>query len=125
VKEYDNLLIVQESKFPWSNSKRFDLHIVNWKILVELDGEQHFTQVSNWNNPHLTQSNDIEKMRIARMHGYTTIRLLQEDVLYDKVDWKHLLREHLMYHDIPQIIYLSERYQHHHQAIMELYDTLL
>ena len=48
------------------------------KIIIELDGAQHFIQVSNWKSPKETIENDIEKMRLAVYNGYYVIRIEQE-----------------------------------------------
>jgi len=58
------------------------------KIIIELDGKQHFEQVWNWKLPEEQYKNDKFKQECANKNGYSVIRLLQEDVLYDKYDWK-------------------------------------
>ena len=65
----------------------FDLCILEYKIIIELDGSQHFIQVSNWSSPEDTFQNDKFKEECANNNGYSVIRLLQEDVLYDTYDW--------------------------------------
>ena len=68
----------------------FFLHLLN--LIVELDGPQHFVQISNWTPPEHTQARDRYKEQCANKNGKTVIRLLQEDVFYDRNDWKeHLL----------------------------------
>jgi len=57
-------------------------------VIIELDGLQHFQQVSNWTPPDENKSNDIYKMKCANDNGYSVIRILQEDVLGDRYDWK-------------------------------------
>jgi very-short-patch-repair endonuclease len=56
-------------------------------IIIELDGAQHFRQVLNWSSPEEQLENDIYKQNCANENGYSVIRLLQEDVLYDRYDW--------------------------------------
>ncbi len=53
----------------------FCLKIGGKKIIVELDGAQHFRQVSNWSSPEMQHDNDVEKMKLAILHGYSVIRL--------------------------------------------------
>lgn len=65
----------------------FDILLTDYKIIVELDGEQHFRQVRDWKNPKEQQKNDIYKMKCANEDGYSIIRLLQEDVYHNKYDW--------------------------------------
>ena len=61
------------------------------KIIIELDGPHHFRQVSNWGNYEENQKRDIYKMKCANENGFSVIRLLQEDVLFDKYDWLYEL----------------------------------
>lgn len=65
----------------------YDFCIPEYKIIIELDGEQHFRQVSNWSSPEDQQENDKFKETCANGNGYSIIRLLQEDVFYDTYDW--------------------------------------
>ena len=65
----------------------FDFVLLERKIIIELDGPHHFRQVSNWGNYEENQKKDIYKMKCANENGFSVIRLLQEDVLFDKYDW--------------------------------------
>jgi very-short-patch-repair endonuclease len=65
----------------------FDFLIPSYNIIIELDGLQHFKQVMNWKTPKEQRENDIYKMKCANENNYSIIRILQEDVLYDKYDW--------------------------------------
>jgi hypothetical protein len=64
-------------------------------ILIELDGEQHFSQVSNWDSPGLTRKKDVEKIKAALVNGYFVIHLLQYDVWNDIYDWRAVLRSEI------------------------------
>ena len=66
----------------------FDFCIEELKIILELDGRQHFEQVMNWKTPEEQYENDKYKEKCANENGYSIIRLLQEDVFNDKYDWK-------------------------------------
>jgi hypothetical protein len=82
----------------WCKHKRFlpfDIIIPELKIIIELDGLQHFKQVSNWKSPEKTQQTDIYKMKCALNNGYHIIRLLQEDVYYNKYNWKYELIKYI------------------------------
>jgi hypothetical protein len=61
--------------------------IKKFKILVECDGEQHFSQVSNWAHPEQTQERDVYKMEQAILHGYKIIRISAADIRRDD-DWQ-------------------------------------
>jgi very-short-patch-repair endonuclease len=84
----------RQVKFSWCKNIRslpFDFVIDN--IIIELDGIQHFKQVSNWDSPEQIQERDRYKEQCALNHGYFIIRLLQEEVWNDKFDWKTLLNK--------------------------------
>ena len=63
------------------------------KIIIELDGEQHFRQVSNWSSPEDQLKRDLYKMECANNNGFSIIRILQEDVFNDTFDWYSTLKE--------------------------------
>jgi len=69
----------------------FDFCIETHKIIIELDGEQHFKQVMDWNPPEVTQITDKYKMKCANENGYYVIRLLQLDVRNNKNNWDEKL----------------------------------
>lgn len=66
----------------------FDFCMEDIKLIIEVDGRQHFMQVSNWTSPDITQQNDMFKMNRANENGYSVIRIYQEDIFYNKIDWK-------------------------------------
>jgi len=71
----------------------YDFCIPELKIIIELDGRQHFSQVSNWGSPEETQERDKYKEQRAIENQYHVIRLLQEDIWFDRTDWKTLLQQ--------------------------------
>lgn len=75
--------------FTWSKNKIYDFVIKN--IIIELDGAQHFEQVSNWQSPEKTQINDILKNKLALENRYRMIRICQRIVWDDKEDWENQL----------------------------------
>jgi len=88
--------LITQFKQDWCKRIRnlpFDFCIPEYKIIIELDGRQHFQQVSNWSNPEEQQDNDKFKEKCANDNGYSVIRLLQEDVYNDTYDWFHELSE--------------------------------
>ena len=54
--------VEREVKFSWSKTeksyRKYDFYIKEIKLLVELDGNQHFIQISNWNSPEENKLND-------------------------------------------------------------------
>ena len=65
----------------------FDFVIEERKIIVELDGKQHFEQIGNWPSPEETRKNDLFKMKCANENSFSVIRILQKDVYKNKYDW--------------------------------------
>lgn len=73
----------------------FDFLLPDEKIIIELDGIQHFKQVSNWENPVKVQERDKYKMNKANENGYSVIRLLQEDVYNNSYNWLEELQSNI------------------------------
>ena len=98
-KLYEQLLIhynslIRQFKQKWCKKIKhlpFDFCIPEHKIIIELDGRQHFQQVSNWSSPEEQQENDKYKETCANEQGYIIIRLLQEDVFDDTYEWLETL----------------------------------
>jgi very-short-patch-repair endonuclease len=123
-KLYDTLkskypTIQRQFKADWCKNKTylpFDFCIAELKTILELDGGQHFIQVSNWSSPAEQLQNDLYKQKCANENGYSVIRLLQEDVLYDKYDWCKKIDdaiEEIKNSDEPKNIYLCENNEYH------------
>ena len=82
--------IIMQFKQEWCKNIRclpFDFCIPEPKIIIELDGRQHFIQVGKWESPEISFENDKYKENHANKNGYSTIRIIQEDVWNDKYDW--------------------------------------
>ena len=54
---------------------RFDYVIEKYKLLIELDGNRHFTQVINWKLPNENLKTDVSKMKKTIKNGYSVIRI--------------------------------------------------
>ena len=67
---------------------RYDFLLIDYNIIIELDGIQHFEQVMSWEPPEETRTTDIFKMKRAVENSYHLIRLFQKDIWSDKYDWK-------------------------------------
>lgn len=69
----------------------FDVCILPHKIIIEVDGEQHFEDVSHFKSNAQNQcQRDCEKMRIIFEEGYSIIRIVQQDV------WKEKSRDQML-----------------------------
>ena len=76
-----------------NNIMPFDFGLEEEKILIELDGIQHFEQVSNWDHPDNVKAKDVEKIKKAIETGYSVIHIFQPEVWKDIYDWKKMLNE--------------------------------
>nr|WRK65396.1 putative endonuclease [Marseillevirus futianmevirus] len=76
------------------------------KTIIEVDGRQHYEQVSNWQSPEVTQKNDRYKEEQAIKNGYSVLRVLQKDIWEDRMDWKKLLLENIKDYETPVVVRL-------------------
>jgi very-short-patch-repair endonuclease len=86
--------VVQQFNAEWCTNiqrLRFDFCLPEYKIIIELDGPQHFRQVMNWQSCEETVERDRYKSDCANKNNYSVIRLLQEDVWDDKYNWSREL----------------------------------
>jgi very-short-patch-repair endonuclease len=66
----------------------FDFCIKSKKVIIELDGRQHFEDVKHWNSSFEDRhSIDLVKQLDANDNGYRVIRIIQDDVWTDRYDW--------------------------------------
>ena len=82
------------------------------KIILELDGEQHFgIQIGHWKSPEHNRNRDIYKTKCARENEYSMIRIIQEDVWKDKFNWLEELVtaiEKVVNEKITQVVYICK-----------------
>jgi very-short-patch-repair endonuclease len=96
VEKYDSLK--RQYKVDWCKNIKhlpFDFVIEERKIIIELDGKQHFEQIGNWQSPEKNREIDIYKMKCANENGYSIIRILQKDVYKNKYNWLDELCENI------------------------------
>ena len=113
--------VVYQPKYDWcvnsETNKRlpFDFEMSDYNIIIELDGDQHFKQVSNWISPEETRQRDIFKMDRANENGYTVIRIYQMDVFKDKNNWWVKLTDAIKNYEIPTRLFISsgDHYDNH------------
>jgi very-short-patch-repair endonuclease len=82
--------LITQYKAEWCKNKTylpFDFCIPEHNIIIELDGNQHFVQISNWSSPEHQLKNDLSKQEKANQNEFSMIRLLQNDVMRDKCNW--------------------------------------
>jgi very-short-patch-repair endonuclease len=83
--------------------KRYDFYLPDHKLIVEVDGPQHFRQVSNWGSPEENLENDLQKMKIALSKGISILRIYQPDIFSDKIDWKRCIINNLYIRTTPTV----------------------
>jgi very-short-patch-repair endonuclease len=94
--------VVHGFKQSWCKHKRelpFDFCIRSLKIIIELDGRQHFEKVLNWACLDEVIKRDIYKMQKADAEGYKIIRIFQVDVYNNSEKW---LEENLLPHIVSE-----------------------
>lgn len=93
---YNEFTIEKQVKFEWCKNITylpFDFYIKQLKLIIELDGPQHFKQISNWQSPEEAKKTDNKKNKLALDNGYLMIRICQKIVLFDKENWENQLKE--------------------------------
>jgi very-short-patch-repair endonuclease len=94
VEKYNSLK--RQYKVEWCKNIKhlpFDFVIEKRKIIIELDGKQHFEQIGNWQSPEKNREIDMYKMKCANENGFSIIRILQKDVFNNNYDWLNELCE--------------------------------
>ena len=86
----------------------FDFCLEDLKIIIEVDGDQHFRQVSNWRTPEDQHDRDIYKQERAQENGFSVIRILQMDVFEDRYDWQTRLKNTIGNIGACEVKYLCE-----------------
>jgi len=104
----------REKTFTWTINNetgsyfKFDFYLCDFNLIIEIDGRQHIEQVSNWESFENIQKRDIIKMKLALNNGISVIRIYQDDIYKNTIDWKKLLRENIKKYDIPVVIYIAK-----------------
>jgi hypothetical protein len=110
--QYNN--IIYQPKYDWCiNTKTnrqlpFDFEYKN--IIIELDGPQHFKQISNWRTPEEQNELDKYKMDCAIKNNKHIIRILQTYIFNDEIRWKDILNatiNELLFTSKPSIKYIG------------------
>ena len=110
-----NIKVKKEVKFKWCKNKKtgyslpYDFVLEEYKIIIEIDGLQHFENIIHWKtNFEEIQERDKYKMKFANTNGYSVIRILQEDIYFEKYDWKKEILDNIKKYDNPKIIYICK-----------------
>ena len=114
-KEYD--VGKKSNREMFKTKYRYDIIIDDKKVIVEVDGPQHFRQVSNWCSHEETYKTDIYKEELAHKNGYRIVRISQEYVWYrqiakNKTEWISKLVKAIESEHENQFISDSDEYIH-------------
>lgn len=108
--------IEYQKRFMWCINEKsqkimpLDFVIEKLKIIIELDGDQHFKQISNWMCPVENQKRDKLKMNYSIKNGYKIIRIYQQDVWDDKNNWEQELNNSIENTDVITCIKSTKQY---------------
>ena len=110
--EFKNKKIISQAKFEWCKNKKgnylpYDIYIEEENLIIEIDGPQHFKQIKDWKNPSDTFATDIYKIKKAINNNIRIIRILQEDIYYNKIKWKEILMEKIINNKNEKIIFID------------------
>jgi len=117
------MLVTSQYSPSWIERLRYDFLIKDIKLIIELDGEQHFKYISCWHdneNSYIEQQDsDVYKMKKANEKGYSVIRLLTKDVREDKNNWENILFAAIKSYDTPTNIFIcsNNEYEHHKRLL--------
>ena len=101
------LEIKHQFKFTWLKKHPFDFVIEEYKLIIEIDGIQHFEQVSNWKSPEENFKNDEHKIKNAFKNGYSIIRIFQEDIYNNKNEWDIQIKKAIKLYEAPKQIFIG------------------
>jgi very-short-patch-repair endonuclease len=99
--------VTKEAIFKGLPGKRFDFYLEKYNLVIEVDGAQHFKQVSNWQSAELTQTTDKTKMNFCIENNISVIRILQEDIFHNRYDWKNTLVDAIKVYSEPTVIFIA------------------
>lgn len=115
---FSNNTIIKQYKIN-NNKYKYDFYIKELNLIIELDGPQHFKQISNWNSPEYNLKNDINKINLLIQNNYSIIHILQEDVWKDKNNWEKKLLNTIKLYYIPTLIYIDNKNKFYNNHINE------
>ena len=130
VKEFldaNNIKNIHQATFPWCKVKRelpYDF-LVN-DTLYEIDGEQHFRDMPSWHQPfEYRRTRDVFKTVNAVQNNRKVVRIFQEDIRNDAIDWKNIILQ-IISGEIPtgQVTYVAKDVSMYNSLDTQLKDHL-
>ncbi len=73
----------------------FDICLEDFKIIVEVDGEQHFKYIEYFKGQTLEERQEVDFLKMLEISkiGYSIIRIYQPDILLKTYDWLNIIIE--------------------------------
>lgn len=121
---------LEQMRFDWCRNPDtgrhlpFDIAIPSLKLIIELDGRQHYLVKHGWPSPVPMQQRDAYKMQLAINRGWTVIRVVQESVWWDRDDWEIRLLPHLRQHQKPRCVLLDSDNKCEYNSLREILQHL-
>lgn len=123
----DSFEVIKNVKYAWckndktSRKLEYDFVIPTFNLIIELDGRQHFTQISNWRCPKEQLLSDVYKTKCANQNGYKVIRILQEEVFDNDYNWLDTnLKPHIIAQEDNMFIAVDEKYSSIYEQHIDL-----
>ena len=99
-----NVTFETEYEDEWSNGRRYDYRIENYKCIIEAHGLQHYEggfDRAGGKNLSQEQANDKYKRELAFLNGYSKSNYVVLDCRKSNIDW---IRNSVMNSKLPQIL---------------------
>jgi very-short-patch-repair endonuclease len=128
-----NIVCETQINFDWCKNEvtnkyfPFDFLIKTFRIILELDGMQHFRDITYWHTNSLKQcSRDCYKMQQAIKNKYTIIRILQPEFYKNPKEIINMVLPYIKQYDKPEIIYITKNISIYdrHKSIMNIQEIL-
>lgn len=93
-KSFPDLELNSQARFDWCKSITtnkhlpFDFSIPKLNLLIEIDGPQHFEQISNWQSYEERQQCDKYKLQCGLTNNWKILRIEQIIIYNNTHDWK-------------------------------------
>ena len=102
--------ISYQPKYNWCKNEKtykylpFDFSIEELNLIIEVDGNQHFEQIMDWNSPEKQFETDKYKIIKALKNNYTVIRILQVDIYKNINNWSTELHNAIKLYKSPELV---------------------
>ncbi|AYV77267.1 MAG: hypothetical protein Barrevirus25_10, partial [Barrevirus sp.] len=121
--QFPNYTIVPQQKYSWCRGLKkrhypFDFYIVELNLLIELDGPQHFKNISNWAPFTETRQRDIYKMDLVLKHKIRIIRITQTIFKKRKAEMIDILLPHIINKDLKYEFICDKNEYVNHKAML-------